>query len=295
VWDRILRIFISPGKKTTSGEKHTHQSARHFQGWWSIREELGLLPRIIYGVIPVIVLLILWWLLTRGSAESRIISPLILPAPMEVLQSFSTLWFEAELSRSIVASTLRVVVGFLVGWLIAFPLSILMGSFSRIKVLFEPSTVFLAYLPIPALVPLTMSIFGIDELQKVMFLALAFFIYMVPLFVKAVEDVDNVYLQTAYTMGASRWEVVRKILLPISLPQIINAMRLGFGVGWTYIILAEMVAAERGLGQIIIIAQRRGPREHIYLVLVVIVLIAYLTDKLWVRLYHFLFPYLRSK
>ena len=296
-FDRILGVFITSGtkKEATSGKADTARAAGPFQGWWTIREPLNLAPRIIYGVIPVIVLLILWALMTRGSAESRIISPLILPAPLEVLLSFPTLWFEAELSRSIVASTSRVVIGFLIGLLLAFPLSILMGSFSRIKALFEPSAIFLAYLPIPALVPLTMSLFGIDEMQKVMFLALAFFIYMVPLFVKAVEDVDNVYLQTAYTMGASRWETVRKILLPISLPQIINAMRLGFGVGWTYIILAEMVAAERGLGQIIIIAQRRGPREHIYLVLVVIVLIAYLTDKLWVRLYNRLFPYLRSK
>jgi NitT/TauT family transport system permease protein len=234
-------------------------------------------------------------LLTLGSAESRVISPLILPSPVEVLFSFPSLWFKAELSRAIVASTLRVLAGFLIGWLAAFPLSILMGSFTKIKALFEPSTIFLAYLPIPALVPLTMSLFGIDETQKVMFLALAFFIYMAPLFVKAVEDVDNVYLQTAYTMGASRWEVMRRILLPISLPQIINAMRLGFGVGWTYIILAEMVAAERGLGQIVIIAQRRGPREHIYLVLVVIVLIAYLTDKMWAKIYDLMFPYLRRK
>ena len=68
-------------------------------------------------------------------------------------------------------------------------------------------------------------------------------------------------------------------------------MRLGFGIGWTYIILAEMVAAERGLGQIIIVAQRRGPREHIYLVLLVIVLIAYVTDRLWVAVGKWLFPY----
>jgi NitT/TauT family transport system permease protein len=288
---KILPLFISSG----AGESDVQPPAKHFQGWWSIREKLGLMPRILYGIIPVVLLLIVWALMTHGEPEARVISPLILPSPVEVLQSFPTLWFEAELSRSIVASTLRVIVGFLVSLIFAFPLSILMGSFSRIRALFEPSTVFLAYLPIPALVPLTMSIFGIDELQKVMFLALAFFIYMVPMFVKAVEDVDNVYLQTAYTMGASRWETVQKILLPISLPQIINTMRLGFGVGWTYIILAEMVAAERGLGQIIIIAQRRGPREHIYLVLVVIVMIAYLTDKLWVRLYNRLFPYLRTK
>lgn len=296
-YKKILGLFIRLEDPQLVPKEGTavRISKKHFQGWLAIREQIGLVQKIIFGAVPVITLLVLWYLLTLGSAEARIISPLILPSPFEVIISFPSLWFDAELSRSIIASTLRVVVGFLIGWIFAFPLSIAMGSFTKIKALFEPSTIFLAYLPIPALVPLTMSIFGIDETQKVMFLALAFFIYMVPLFVKAVEEVDNVYLQTAYTMGASRWEVVRKILLPISFPQILNAMRLGFGVGWTYIILAEMVAAERGLGQIIIIAQRRGPREHIYLVLLVIVLIAYLTDKLWVKLYHLLFPHLRTK
>jgi NitT/TauT family transport system permease protein len=72
-------------------------------------------------------------------------------------------------------------------------------------------------------------------------------------------------------------------------------MRMGFGIGWTYIILAEMVAADRGLGQIIIIAQRRGPREHIYLVLLVIVAIAFLVDRLWIYLAKSLFPYREVK
>jgi len=170
-----------------------------------------------------------------------------------------------------------------------------MGSFSRVKAIFEPVTVFLAYLPIPALVPLTMSLFGIDEFQKVMFLALAFVIYLLPLILNAVEEVDNVFLQTAYTMGASRWQTVRHVLFPIAFHRIIDIMRLGFAVGWSYIVLVEMVAAERGLGQIIIVAQRRGPREHIYLVILVIVLVAYITDKLWTRLSRYLFPYLESK
>lgn len=221
----------------------------------------------------------------------RILSPLILPSPFEVITSFKSLWFEAELTRSVIASTLRVVLGFLVGVMVAFPLGLFMASFSKIKALFDPLVIFIAYLPIPALVPLTMSIFGIDEMQKVMFLALAFIIYLLPLTIKSVEEVHNIYLQTAYTLGLNRWQIVRHVLLPISFPQIIDAMRLGFGVGWTYIILAEMVAAERGLGQIIIVAQRRGPREHIYLVLVVIVVIAYITDKLWQALYRYLFPY----
>lgn len=265
------------------------------RGWLLIRERLDLRIKIILGAVPVVIIIGLWFLLTWGTAESRVISPLILPSPLEVVRSFHSLWYHAELSRSIVASFLRVLVGFGIGWALAFPLSILMGSFTKIKATFEPTSVFLSYLPIPALVPLTMSIFGIGETQKAMFLALAFFIYLLPLFVKAVDEVDNVYLQTAYTLGASRWEAITKVLLPMALPQIVHAMRLGFGVGWTYIILAEMVAADRGLGQIIIIAQRRGPREHIYLVLVVIVLIAYLTDKLWESLHRSMFPYLKPR
>lgn len=259
--------------------------------WLGIRTPVSFTWKIVLGTIPILSLFLIWWLLTAGQAEMRILSPLILPSPVEVLKSFKSLWFEAELTRSVIASTFRVVLGFLVGVMISFPLGLFMASFSKIKALFDPIVIFIAYLPIPALVPLTMSIFGIDEMQKVMFLALAFIIYLLPLIIKSVEDVHNIYLQTAYTLGLSRWQIVRHVLLPISFPQIIDAMRLGFGVGWTYIILAEMVAAERGLGQIIIIAQRRGPREHIYLVLVVIVIIAYVTDKLWQALYRYLFPY----
>jgi NitT/TauT family transport system permease protein len=279
-------VSVKPAGQTRS---------RRFRLTLGIREEVARNARIVLGAVPVALVLAIWAVLTNGQAESRIISPLILPSPVEVLSSIRSLWFEAELSRSAVASMLRVVVGFAVGCLAAFPLSILMGAFTKIKALFEPTTVFLAYLPIPALVPLTMSLFGIGEMQKTMFLALAFFIYLVPLFVKAVDDVDNVFLQTAYTLGAGRRDAIRRVLFPIAFPQIVHAMRLGFGVGWTYIILAEMVAADRGLGQIIIVAQRRGPREHIYLVLVAIVLIAYLTDKLWATLYKSLFPYKKAR
>ena len=263
--------------------------------WTDIRRPVSKPLLLILGALPVVVLLLAWSLLTSGKAEERVISPVILPSPAEVASSFHSLWFDAQLSRSVVASTKRVILGFAAGLVVAFPLGILMGTFSRANAMFGPLAVFLAYLPIPALVPLTMSLFGIDELQKVMFLGLAFLIYLLPLFVGAVGDVDNVFLQTAYTLGATRWQLVSRVLFPVAFPQIFQAMRLGFGVGWTYIILAEMVAADRGLGQIIIVAQRRGPKEHIYLVLLVIVAIAYLTDRLWIWLGRKLFPYQEAR
>jgi len=259
--------------------------------WLAIRQPVPFGWRVALGAIPGIVLLAVWMLLTAGEAEERVISVTILPSPIEVVGEIRSLWFERELSRCAMASLLRVVGGFVVALIVAFPLGLLMGSFSRVRALFQPSMVFSSYLPIPALVPLTMSLFGIDETQKIMFLALAFVIFLLPLFVRAIDDVDDVYLRTAQTLGATRWQIVRRVLLGVSMAQIYDAMRLGFGVGWTYIILAEMVAADRGLGEIIIVSQRRGPREHIYLVLLVIVLIAFLTDKCWAWVGKRLFPY----
>lgn len=260
-----------------------------------IRGAVPRWERFLLGSIPPLGLLALWFLLTWGSTESRIISPIILPSPVEVIGQFKSLWFEAEFSRSAFKSFVRVLEGFLIGLAFSLPIGIAMGSLGKAKALFEPSATFLSYLPIPALVPLTMSIFGIDEMQKVFFLAMAFAIYLVPLFTKAVDEVDTVYLHTAATMGTGRFASIHKVLIPIAAPGIVHAMRLGFGVGWTYIILAEMVAADRGLGQIIIIAQRRGPREHIYLTLIAIVAIAWLTDRGWAWLYKTLFPYKVSR
>ncbi len=224
--------------------------------------------------------------------ESRIFAPVILPSPWEVFRSLPALWSERNLPLNLLNSFLRVGAGFLVAFIIVFPVSLLMGTFSKFKALFAPLMLFGGYLPIPALVPLTMSLFGTSEQQKVMFLALGFAIYLLPLFVKSLEEVDNVYLQTAYTLGAQKYQLLNRVLLPIAMPGMFDAMRLGFGIGWGYIILAEMVdMGSHGVGTLILTSQRRGPREDIYLVLIAIVVMAFITDKIWEKVGIRLFPY----
>ncbi len=266
-----------------------------YAGLLRIREPLPGWQGWLLGIVPIAVLLAAWFAVTAGAAEDRVISPTILPSPREVVASFPSLWFDRALTRNLAVSFGRVVEGFALAVAIAFPLGVLMGSFTKVKAAFTPLTIFGAYLPIPTLVPLTLSLFGTGELQKVMFLALAFVIYLVPLFVAAVDSVDDTYLKTAYTLGASKSQAVGYVLLPISWPDIYQSMRLGFGVGWSYILLAEMVDVGRGLGGIIITSQRRGPREHIYLVLLAIVVVAFLTDKLWAVVGRALFPYRAGK
>lgn len=262
----------------------------------SIRGELSALQAVLLGIIPLFAILVIWYYFTSGpTPESRIISPAILPSPTEVIKSFGQLWFERELALNAAYSIKRVFWGFIVSSLIALPLGVLMGSFTKINAMFNPISIIGGYLPIPALVPLTLSWFGIGEFQKTMFLAIATFVYLLPLIVKCVDEVDDVYVNTAYTLGASKWQVLTKVLLSISFQKIYDSLRLAFGVGWTYIILAEMIDANKGLGYLILTSQRRGPREHIYLVLLVIILIAFIFDKLWVKGGKLLFPYREQK
>jgi NitT/TauT family transport system permease protein len=144
-------------------------------------------------------------------------------------------------------------------------------------------------------VPLTMSWFGLDESQKVVFLAMAFGIFLLPMIVRAIDSVPDVYLRTSYTLGASRWQVIYRVLVPIALPDIWHSMRLAFGVGWSYLVLAEVVVKAGGLGDLIDTARRRSMSGRVYLVIVVITLIAWAADLVWARLGVWFFPYRRSR
>ncbi|MBF0408237.1 MAG: ABC transporter permease subunit [Candidatus Riflebacteria bacterium] len=230
------------------------------------------------------------------QVETRLFPATLLPSPSEVVRAFPSLFSGGTLVKNISTSFVRVGGGFFVAILVAFPLGIMMGSFAKIKSMFNPLLVFGGYTPIPALVPLSIIMFGFNEKQKVMFLALAFAIYLIPLIVSAVDEVDNVYLQTAYTLGASRFQTVMHILIGIALPRVYDSMRLGFGVGWSYIMLVEMVdMGAGGIGAALLVCQKRSLTAEFYLNLIVIVVIAFLTDKLWEKTGDWLFPYRRLK
>lgn len=227
------------------------------------------------------------------SLESRILAPVILPSPSEVFKSLPQLWTIRKLPLNLFNSFKRVVLGFVLALIVVFPVSLLMGTCTFFRVLLSPMVVFCRYLPIPALTPLTMCFFGISEIQKLAFLAIGFVIYLLPLFVRALDDVDNLHLQTGYTLGASKSQIIGKIMLPVAMPSMFEAMRTGFGVGWGYIVLAEMldIGEASGVGSLIITSQRMGPKEDIYLILIAIVFLAFVTDKIWQIFGEVLFPY----
>jgi NitT/TauT family transport system permease protein len=207
-----------------------------------------------------------------------IVPSVILPSPTEVLAAFPVLHFQEALVRSAMWSLYRVTMGFVLSGLVAIPLGLLMGTFPAVKHFLSPLIDPLRFLPISALVPLFLVWFGIEETMKIMLLFVGTLVYLLPLVVEAVEGVDDVYLQTATTLGATRWQLVRHVLIPGSLPAIGEALRVMNGIGWTYVILAEIVNARYGLGHIITVAGKRSHVDQIFAGVIVILVIGVATD-----------------
>jgi NitT/TauT family transport system permease protein len=266
-----------------------------------LTEIRGRVPRgaaIVLGLLPLILLVLAWTMITRGAPEERILGPTILPSPSEVVSSLGALLTSSDsegrtLFTHIWISVRRVGLGFLLALAVVLPMGILMGAYGSVRALFAPLMTASGYIPIATLVPLTMSWFGLDEAQKVVFLALAFGIFLAPTVMKAVDSVPDVYLRTAYTLGATRFQVIRRVLVPVAFPDIWHGMRLAFGVGWTYLVLAEVVVKTGGLGDLIDTARRRAMSGRVYLVIVIITLIAWVADLIWKYLAEILFPYRR--
>jgi len=248
--------------------------------------------RRLVGAGAVAFIVLLWWLATTGlGAEDRFISPVILPSPAEVARSFPALFRERALLESIAATLRRVLIGFGMAALVGIPLGIVAGSWRVLEAAAAPVALFGRNLPVAALIPLTILWFGIDETQKVVFIFIACVPFVYSDVVSAIGSVPERYVETAQTLGASPLQIVRKVLLPLALPEIYNSLRHLFGLAFGYIMLAELINAQRGLGSLLMMSQRRGLSEHIILILIIIGLLAYSIDRLLYFFQRGLFPY----
>ena len=232
------------------------------------------------SVASIATLIFAWWLVTAFGW----VKPLFVPSPGAVVLKFVDVWQNGFTNTSFLThiwvSTARVFGAFLLACAVGIPLGLAMGMSPAIRGIFDPPIEF--YRPIPPLayLPLMIIWFGIGETSKVLLIFLSVF---APVALGARAGVRSAAIEqihAAYSFGASRWQVMRHVILPSALPEILTAMRIGIGFGWTTLVAAEMVAATQGLGYMVLSASQFLQTSTVVMGIIVIAAIAYAFDLL---------------
>jgi taurine transport system permease protein len=237
-------------------------------------------PSTAISVVTMVGLFVLWWL----ASHLRWLPPLFLPTPETVFtrlyESALGQLTDAPLAEHFFWSLFRVFSAFIAACATAIPIGIAMGVSRIARGVFDPPIEFYRPLPPLAYLPLIVIWFGIDEFSKVLLIYLACFAPLAMSARAGVRSVSQEQIHAAYSMGASQWQVIRHVIVPAAMPEILTSMRIAIGFGWTTLVAAEMVAATRGLGQMVLNASNFLRTDIVIMGIVVIGAVAYLFDLL---------------
>jgi NitT/TauT family transport system permease protein len=239
------------------------------------------------GVGSFVVVLAVWSILTYGG----VIEPLFLPEPGTVAKALYDMFAHENFLSDVWASFWRIIVGFLAAAALGIPLGIAIGSFRAVQAFFEPLIAAVRYMPASAFIPLFIIWFGIGQTEKMAVIWFGVFFPLTLMVADVSANVPKELVNIAYTLGASRWQVFRRVLLPACWPGVIDNMRIGLGWAWTYLIVAELVAASTGIGHVILQSSRFLETEKIIGGILTIGVLGLLSDLGFRLLYRALFPY----
>ena len=227
------------------------------------------------SIASVVLMLAGWFLVTLG--DHPVVDPLKLPPPSEVLRALVHLLF-TDLGPELGVSALRVSIAFVMCIAVSLPLGVAMGSFEAVNRWVDPVISPLRFTPMNAFVPIFIMWFGIDETEKIAFLFFATVVFLLPVVVDAIRAVPEELVQTAQTLGATRWQLIRTVLVPAALPQIFDNFRVMNGIAWGYILLAEMVNSRRGIGHLFDSAWRANKSDQILALILVVGVVGLVSD-----------------
>ena len=244
-----------------------------------------------YGIISVLAFVILWW----AATALNWINPIYWPGLDAVFERVGKLANEGfrniALWDHIWISVYRVLSGVVYGAVIGIPLGFAMGLWSVAKGLFDPIVEFIRPIPPLALIPLIILWFGIDEFAKIFLLALASLFIMIIAARAGVNSVRVSKVHAAYSLGATKFQVLTRVVLPNALPEIFTGLRTAMGVCWGTVVAAELVAADRGIGSMIMIAKNFLNTDIVVIGIVIIGLIGFAIEILMRMLERKLIPW----
>ncbi len=243
--------------------------------------------RVWLGVAFFAVFIGFWWAITvTGWVPKH-----FLASPLLTLQAGIDLFATQNFIRDVGMTVWRVVGGFLIAAVIAVPLGIAMGAYKPVEAFFEPFVSFARYLPASAFIPLLILWVGIGEAQKLSVIFLGCFFQLTLMIAMIVSGTRRDLVEAAYTLGSKDSGVIRRVLLPGAAPEIAEALRQVLGLGWTYVIVAELIGASSGIGHMITDSQALMATENIIAGIVVIGLVGLCSDLLFKKANQRLFPW----
>ena len=243
--------------------------------------------RIVLGVSFFVIFVAIW----SAFTFSGYVSKTFLADPLQMLRAGWELLTLHGFAFDIGMTVWRVVGGFVIAAALAVPLGVAMGAYKPVEAFFEPFVSFARYLPASAFIPLLILWAGIGEAQKLSLIFIGSFFQIVLMVAVTVGNTRRDLVEAAYTLGASDGGVVRRVLLPSAAPEIAETLRLVLGWAWTYVIVAELIGASSGIGHMIMDSQALLATDQIIFGIIVIGLIGLVSDFLFKRINHGLFPW----
>lgn len=215
----------------------------------------------------------------------------LLPPPQRVFTSYPGLIKDDALVSNTWRSIWLNIQGYFWAVLICIPIGFLIGLLPLFRGLFSKQVDALRYLPLTALTGLFIIWFGIEDQMKIAFLAFGIIVYLLPVVVQRIDEVEEVYLQTVYTLGATNWQTIRSVYFPAVMAKLMDDIRVLTAISWTYIIIAELLNRKGGIGSLIYIKARQGQLEKVFAILIVIILIGFVQDRIFAYFDKRLFPH----
>jgi NitT/TauT family transport system permease protein len=242
--------------------------------FWSIRQGFSRRLAALIVTVSLAVPLLLWAIVSYG----KLVPPLFLPTPSAVVQAGIEMFANNDLMTDVIVSCSRVLAGFLAAAIVGVPIGIAMGTFYSMNSLFAPFVGTVRYMPVTAFVPLIVIWLGLGEESKILIITLGVVLYNAIMVADAVKFIPSEMINVAYTLGATRRDVLFKVIVPATFPSVLDTLRVNISGAWNYLVIAELVAAQSGLGFRIIQAQRYLQTEKVLFCILLIGVIGLAID-----------------